>query len=67
MLEVFFHIQVHEAIIARHCDMKVFAFSLVTNRCVTEYDTAEEGEVMFTKKLAVKMNFLYFQQTTRRS
>lgn len=34
--------QVHEVITARHCDMKVFAFSLITNRCETEYDTHEE-------------------------
>lgn len=26
---------------ARHCDLKVFAFSLITNKCETEY---EEGE-----------------------
>jgi len=30
---------VHEVITARHCDMKVFAFSLITNKCETEYDT----------------------------
>jgi purine nucleoside phosphorylase len=35
--------QIHEAITARHCDMKVFAFSLITNKCVTEYDDDEEG------------------------
>ena len=27
---------VHEAITAHHCDMKVLAFSLITNICVTE-------------------------------
>lgn len=35
---------VHEVITARHCDMKAFAFSLITNKCVTQYDTLEEGE-----------------------
>lgn len=34
---------VHEAITARHCDMKVFAFSLITNICSLEYDD-NEGE-----------------------
>lgn len=35
---------VHEVITARHCDMKVFAFSLITNKCITEYDSNEAGE-----------------------
>lgn len=42
---------VHEVIIARHCDMKVFAFSLITNKCVTDYENQEEAnheEVMAT-------------------
>ena len=30
---------VHEAITAHHCDIKVFAFSLITNVCVTENQT----------------------------
>ncbi|XP_030033166.1 purine nucleoside phosphorylase isoform X2 [Manduca sexta] len=29
---------VHEVITARHCDMKVFGLSLITNECVTSYD-----------------------------
>lgn len=29
---------VHEVIIGRHCDMTVFAFSLITNACITRYD-----------------------------
>ncbi|CAG9793847.1 unnamed protein product [Diatraea saccharalis] len=32
---------VHEVITARHCDMNVFALSLITNECVTSYDDAE--------------------------
>lgn len=39
--------QIHEAIIARHCEMKVFAFSLITNKCVTEYEDDEEGLQLF--------------------
>ncbi|XP_013140232.1 PREDICTED: purine nucleoside phosphorylase isoform X4 [Papilio polytes] len=34
---------VHEVIIARHCDMKVFALSLITNECVTRYDQDDEA------------------------
>ncbi|KAJ2944348.1 hypothetical protein O0L34_g18350 [Tuta absoluta] len=34
---------VHEVITARHCDMNVFALSLITNECVTSYDTDEEA------------------------
>ncbi|KAK2587696.1 hypothetical protein KPH14_003812 [Odynerus spinipes] len=29
---------VHEVITARHCDLTVFAFSLITNMCVTDYE-----------------------------
>ncbi|CAK9802195.1 Purine nucleoside phosphorylase [Anthophora quadrimaculata] len=44
---------VHEVITARHCDMTVFAFSLITNQCVMDYETPEEPtheEVMNTGK-----------------
>ncbi|XP_067642977.1 purine nucleoside phosphorylase-like isoform X2 [Eurosta solidaginis] len=33
---------VHEVITARHCDLTVFAFSLITNKCATDYDSSEE-------------------------
>lgn len=33
---------VHEVITARHCDMTVFAFSLITNKCATEYNSSDE-------------------------
>ncbi|XP_047360809.1 purine nucleoside phosphorylase isoform X1 [Vespa velutina] len=33
---------VHEVIIARHCDLTVFAFSLITNLCSTDYDDHSE-------------------------
>jgi len=33
---------VPEVIVARHCGMTVFAFSLITNECITDYDV--EGE-----------------------
>ncbi|XP_032669537.1 purine nucleoside phosphorylase isoform X2 [Odontomachus brunneus] len=40
---------VHEVITARHCDLTVFAFSLITNQCVIDYDDhceANHEEVM---------------------
>lgn len=33
---------VHEVITANHCDMQVFAFSLITNECVVQYETKTE-------------------------
>lgn len=33
---------VHEVITARHCDLTVFTFSLITNKCATEYE--DNGE-----------------------
>uniref|UniRef100_A0A8C4HG48 Purine nucleoside phosphorylase n=1 Tax=Dicentrarchus labrax TaxID=13489 RepID=A0A8C4HG48_DICLA len=44
---------VHEVIIARHCGMKVFALSLITNQAVTDYDSEEKAnheEVLQTGK-----------------
>ncbi|KAG5680207.1 hypothetical protein PVAND_009732 [Polypedilum vanderplanki] len=54
---------VHEVITARHCDLKVFAFSLITNKCITEYETEEEAnheEVITTgsKRQNVLTNFV---------
>ncbi|XP_039312682.1 purine nucleoside phosphorylase isoform X2 [Solenopsis invicta] len=40
---------VHEVITARHCDLTVFTFSLITNQCVTDYEDhgeANHEEVM---------------------
>ncbi|XP_047481497.1 purine nucleoside phosphorylase-like isoform X1 [Penaeus chinensis] len=34
---------VPEVVVARHCGMKVFAFSLITNECITEYETDAEA------------------------
>lgn len=45
---------VHEVITARHCDMHVLAFSLITNECVTCYDSKDEAnheEVMDVGKM----------------
>ncbi len=34
---------VPEVITAHHCGMRVFALSLVTNNCITEYDSKESA------------------------
>lgn len=34
---------VHEAITAAHCGLQVFALSLITNKCILEYDTGSEA------------------------
>lgn len=31
-----------QVITARHCDIKAFAFSIITNKCITDYDNQEE-------------------------
>ena len=44
---------VPEVMVAKHCDMRVFGMSLVTNSCVMNYDTKEEAnhaEVLQTGK-----------------
>ncbi|XP_076281035.1 purine nucleoside phosphorylase isoform X2 [Lasioglossum baleicum] len=33
---------VHEVITARHCDLQVFTFSLITNQCVIDYENHDE-------------------------
>lgn len=34
---------VHEVITARHCNLTVFTFSLITNMCITDYDNQFEA------------------------
>lgn len=44
---------VHEAITARHCGMRVFALSLITNQAVMDYESDEKAnheEVLQTGK-----------------
>lgn len=43
----------HEVIIARHCGMRVFALSLITNQAVMDYESEEKAnheEVLQTGK-----------------
>lgn len=54
---------VHEVITAKHCQMTVFAMSLITNKCVTDYDTEESAnheEVIYTvnKRQKIVSEFL---------
>ena len=46
---------VPEVIAARHCNMRVFGMSLITNKCVMEFDSEEkanEEEVLETGRLS---------------
>lgn len=45
---------VHEVITARHCDLTVFAFSLITNQCVIEYE--DHGEANHEEVMEVGKN-----------
>lgn len=49
---------VHEVITARHCDLQVFTFSLITNQCVIDDDCHDEvnhEEVMDVGKMRQPM------------
>lgn len=34
---------VHEVLVAIHCGIKVIGFSLITNKCVLDYESKEEA------------------------
>jgi purine-nucleoside phosphorylase len=34
---------VHEVLVAIHCGIKVIGFSLITNKCVLDYESREEA------------------------
>lgn len=49
---------VHEVIIARHCGMRVFALSLITNLAIMDYESekkANHEEVLQTGKERAKL------------
>ncbi|XP_072947793.1 purine nucleoside phosphorylase-like isoform X2 [Epargyreus clarus] len=53
---------VHEVITARHCDMNVFALSLITNECVTSYEhdaEANHEEVLDVGRMRQEMLSTY--------
>jgi len=33
---------VHEVMVARHCGLQVIGFSLITNKCIVDYDSKEQ-------------------------
>lgn len=45
---------VHEVITAVHCDLTVFGFSLITNKCITDYD--DHGEANHEEVVDVGSN-----------
>jgi purine-nucleoside phosphorylase len=34
---------VHEVLVANHCGLKVIGFSLITNKCIADYESKEEA------------------------
>lgn len=60
---------VHEVIVARHCGIRVFALSLITNQAVMDYDSEEKAnheEVLETgKQRAVQLERLVSTMVTR--
>lgn len=59
----------HEVIVARHCGMRVFALSLITNQAVMDYDSEEKAnheEVLQTgKQRAEQLERLVSTMVTR--
>ena len=51
---------VAEVVVARHCGMRVFAFSLVTNKCITDWDT--DAEPLHAEVIAVAEERKYHLQ-----
>lgn len=42
MLFMAIHFSSKQVITARHCDLTAFAFSIITNKCISEYDNPQE-------------------------
>lgn len=56
---------VHEVITARHCDVKVFAFSLITNKCHTEYENPDEANHAEVMEMGNKKQHVLKELVTR--
>lgn len=60
---------VHEVVVARHCGMRVFALSLITNQVVMDYDSEEKAnheEVLQAgKQRGLQMEHLVSTMVTR--
>ncbi|KAF6728207.1 Purine nucleoside phosphorylase [Oryzias melastigma] len=60
---------VHEVVVARHCGMRVFALSLITNQAVVDYDSEEKAnheEVLQAgKQRGLQMEHLVSTMVTR--
>ncbi|CAO1406379.1 unnamed protein product [Diamesa serratosioi] len=56
---------IHEVIIARHCDLKVFALSLITNRCETEYECNEQANHEEVMEIGAKKHLVLKEFVTR--
>ena len=44
----------HEAVVAKYCGMKVLALSIVTDKCIFEYDVAETSDHAEICKVATR-------------
>ncbi|KAJ8973587.1 hypothetical protein NQ317_008870 [Molorchus minor] len=59
---------VHEVITGRHCDLTVMAFSLITNKCITAYDSNDNPnheEVMDVGKMRQDVLKLFVQSIVK--
>lgn len=56
---------VHEVITARHCEITVFAFSLITNLCVIDYDDPTEANHEEVVEIARKRRDILMEFVTR--
>ena len=56
---------VHEVITARHCDLKICAFSLITNTCIEDYDDHTEVDHEDVVTIAKRMEGLLKEFVSR--
>jgi len=56
---------VHEVITARHCDMKILGFSLITNLCVADYEDQSEVDHEDVVNVSARMKGLLKEFVSR--